>query len=178
MVYGNGRGIVNGWHPATKLAVLGGVIALGFLLLTGENESGSSAVAAVPNGKIDQVSVLIKPVLDERRAAAMPDKSALNAMVGRPLFVSTRRPQQEEFVEFSMNREVETVTIQPEPEMTFVGSLIRDDTVLALVSRGYYGAVESIGVGEEIDGWQVLEIGDRVIALGFEDRRLEFTIFD
>lgn len=172
---------MKGWHPATKLVALGGGLAVVLLLLTGENDSGTAAVAALPQAERMRVVEITAPSSVMRPAAVMPEKHALMAMVERPLFAPTRRPPEQIVLEQEPEREVAPLVVQsvmPEPEMSFVGSLVRDGTVLALVTRGYYGAVETIGLGGEIDGWKVLEIGDRALSLGLEDRRLEYRIFD
>lgn len=159
-----------------------GGLAVIVLLLTGESEPGSSAIAALPQSERARIAEIVEPLRDIRIATPLPQKQDLAVMVERPLFAATRRPiaieqPDDQNVVWEVEPAAPAVVIA-EPEMAFVGSLVRDDTVLALVTRGYYGDVESIGVGEEIDGWRVLDIGDRTISLGLDDRRLEYRIFD
>ena len=167
------------WHPATKITAIAGGLAVVVLLLTGEQESGGSAVAALPRAEPTPIREIAEPLL-QPKVTILPELDILTAMVERPLFASTRR---QAAVEMSHQPQVvvdmrPVPVVIPEPEMTFVGTLVRDNDVLALVTRGYDGSVESIGIGEEIDGWKVVAIDDRAVSLALEDRHLKFSIFE
>lgn len=159
--------------------VIGGLAAV-VLVLTGESDSSSSAIAAPPRVQVAPISTEVEPFNIKRPAPVVPAVEDVAAIVERPLFVASRRPVANELPVAAVVERPRVVvdSAPPEPEMSFIGSLTRGNSVLALVTRGYYAQVESVGVGEEIDGWRVLSIDDRAIALGHGERRLEFRIFE
>lgn len=112
----------------------------------------------------------------ERRA--MPPARSLESMVTRPLFAPDRRPD-DMGIELAMPPPeplVETVDAPTPPTVRFIGSIVEDGQVRALVGDGFN--VRGVTIGEELEGWMVLDIESRRLILGFDDHRLKLTILE
>ncbi|MCB1885005.1 MAG: hypothetical protein KDG89_13570 [Geminicoccaceae bacterium] len=167
-----------GWHPVTKAAVALGVVGVPVLLLTqGGGDAPPVAAARVPQeGRAppaDRMDVSLSVEL-----GMLPPIEAFKAVVERPLFAPTRRPY-----EAPAPVTVAAVPDEPaadgrqEPGIVFVGTVRRGNGVLALANEEATGAIVSLAVGDEVNGWQVLSIEDRTMELGQAGERRKLAIF-
>jgi len=177
---------VKDWHPISKLMVLGGVLAIGYVLVTDGDEKPPVAVAASAEPDLPEAP---------RRLADIPDLPTVppaifalrpigefTAMVDRPLFSPRRRPSEPVLValEPEVRDEVapQAGPVGPlDPSIAFVGSIRRGGESMALITRDGGLVIEAIHAGDDIDGWTVMTIDDRALELGYEDQRYKLEIF-
>jgi len=99
----------------------------------------------------------------------LPPLDAFTAVVERPLFASTRRPPPK----------IESSEASMEPALLFrghfVGSIETSDGLRALFSNG--GKLQSVALGEEIQGWTAIEMNRRRLLLTSDNRVIEFMLF-
>jgi len=171
---------LNNWHPLTKLTLIVGVGASLVLAFTGENDAPRGASAALPQVTTWRSEAPPADAVSGPIASPVPTRDDITEMVARPLFTPSRRAPAafEPVVVEVVEREAGPVeAIVQEPDVAFVGSLVRDGETLAIVSRGVDGNVVSLAVGAKVDGWTVLDIDRHMLVLGYDDRRLEYAIF-
>jgi hypothetical protein len=182
---------VRSWHPLSKIVIVLGVAGVAVAWLTdGEVPVESSPVptrTAAAQGTDDGAAAgsAIEVTPDGGAAPqplvarVLPAEATLSAMVERPLFAPDRRPY-DPAVEVAMLPSPEPVEVTADapapPAVRFIGSIVEDGSVRALVGDGFN--VQSVTLGEEIEGWSVLEIEARRLILGFDDARLELTILE
>ncbi len=183
------------WHPITKLVVALGVVGLAAAWLL---DQGGPVETGAVGGRPAQAEGVGSPAVAPGRAAEagtpgetapvvmlaariLPPEASLDAMVSRPLFAPNRRPP---------DPAVEVAAVpfsdwapEPEPEagpaspsFRFVGSIVEDGRVRAIVSDGFN--VRGVVVGEEVEGWTVQEIEERRLALASDGHELELTILE
>jgi hypothetical protein len=182
---------VRSWHPLSKIVILLGLAGVAVAWLTdgegpvevspaatrtaaaqgaGDGAAASGGTVASSDGEAD-----IPPLV----ARSLPTEASLAAMVERPLFAPDRRPF-DPGTELAMVPPPEpveaTVDAPTPPAVRFIGSIVEDGAVRGLVGDGFN--VRSVTIGEEIEGWSVLDIEARRIILGFDEARLEMTILE
>jgi hypothetical protein len=182
---------VRSWHPLSKIVIVLGIAGVAVAWLTdGDGPVESSPVptrTAAAQGTGDGAAqgngielapdggAAPRPLV----ARTLPAEASLAAMVERPLFAPDRRPYDPE-VEVAMLPPPEPAEVTADapapPAVRFIGSIVEDGGVRALVGDGFN--VQSVTMGEEIEGWSVLEIEARRLILGFDDARLELTILE
>lgn len=179
------------WHPLSKIVIVLGVAGVAVAWLTegdgpaesspvptrtaaaqgtGEGAAAGRGIEVAPDGSAEP-----RPLF----ARSLPAEASLTAMVERPLFAPDRRPY-DPTVEVAMLPPPEPVEMTADapapPAVRFIGSIVEDGGVRALVGDGFN--VQSVTMGEAIEGWSVLEIEARRLILGFDDARLELTILE
>lgn len=168
------------WHPLTKLTLVVGGGAVVVLALMGENDTLPGASAALPQLTTPRAESVSENVVKQPLAMQVPTRDDMTEMVERPLFKPNRRPPPVYEAVVIETVEPQAGPVEPvvqEPDVAFVGSLVRDGETMAIVSHGFDGHVMSLAVGAQVDGWTVLDIDKHVLVLGHDDQRLEYAIF-
>lgn len=179
---------VKDWHPVSKFVAVGGLFALGFVLLTEQQHTNRVAVAAsppriMPNAPGRLLDVPDLPGVDAADSL-LPPADSFVAMVERPLFSPMRRPSEPVMVAIEYVSEIEPAagTDEPagplDPSIAFVGSLKRAGETLALITRESDDFVQAIRPGDSIAGWKVVEVRERSLDLEASGERRRLEIFN
>ena len=163
-----GRSLRN-WHPISKLTAALGLAAVGLLWWTDDRQAGGTTAATRPA----TVHEAKAPDLPPPVTRTLPDLASFHAMVERPLFTVGRRTRSPDST--SLAAESAAPPAAP-PALRFVGSIEQDGAVHAVIEIS--GSRLSLGVGQAIDDWHVLEIDHHRLLLGIADQRREFVIFN
>jgi hypothetical protein len=89
----------------------------------------------------------------------------------RPLFIPGRRP-----LPLPMAHSVEPRLALP-PNLTLFGILVDAEGPSAIVRDTPAGKAVRVRVGDDLDGWKIVQIDDRQLVLSFDGRSVTFTIF-
>lgn len=158
---------------------LAGLVAFWWLDDAGRGEASvvSAAAVARPAAAFASATVPQRDVAIVERV--VPPLDAFAAMVERPLFMPNRQP----YVSGDDFSEMQTSAWQPAPAsgppaptFRFIGSVEENGALRAFV--GDEIGVRGLSIGEEVDGWEVLDIEVRRLVIGAEGERLEFTILE
>jgi len=167
-----------------RLAGLSAVAAVlgGFLVFQGFDHSPTgrggdvpAAVVAAPTG-----TAKLNPLQDL-------DPKAFTAIVDRPLFNPSRQPRPLEPVAIPQPPQVEQPPPPPPPPSAPDGPG-PDDYKLLGVSSGPDGRIAALRIassgdvvfvrkGENVDGWSVVEVGERSVAIGAADSPVTYDLF-
>ncbi|MEZ5823868.1 MAG: hypothetical protein R3C97_03730 [Geminicoccaceae bacterium] len=179
---------VKDWHPVSKFVTIFGILVLGFLLLTEEQHTNRIAAAASPPRDLPQAPGRLLDVPDlpglDTGGYTLPPASRFEAMIERPLFSPMRRPSEPVLVAIEYEPVIEPAAGPDEPvgpldpTIAFVGSLKRSGETLALITREREDYVQAIRTGDEIDGWKVVEVGERSLELEAAGERRRLEIFN
>jgi general secretion pathway protein N len=177
---------VTKWHPATKLLLIAGALAVPYLLWT---QPEDEPVAAVPAGlaaadpapeqaaRTDQAAVPEKPFI-------LPPLERFTAVVERPLFSPTRRmpPIAEPPDEAPASAAPEEAPVAgpsgpEEPDVRFFGTVRQGGKAAALVTFPSTSEVARLAPGDRVGAWEVLEVDGNRLVLGQGDEQRSFEIF-
>jgi hypothetical protein len=87
------------------------------------------------------------------------DLAALNETITRPLFAETRRPPESDPEAPTEQGAVPKANVKTSRfEHTLVGIFIVENNKLALLRPKRRGPLVRVGVGDEIDGWKIIDI--------------------
>lgn len=89
------------------------------------------------------------------------DLAALNETIARPLFAQSRRPPETEKTDTPPAESEQTPTPNvkgSQLQHTLVGIFTTADNKLALLRPKRRGPIVRVGIGDEIDGWKVIDI--------------------
>ncbi|MEK0083354.1 hypothetical protein [Benzoatithermus flavus] len=176
---------VTKWHPATKLLLAVGALAVPYLLWTQPESTPAVAVravepaaAAIPESSAEagQPGTAAAPYV-------MPPLERFTAVVERPLFSPTRRMPDipEPPPEQPQQQVTQTAAPGPsgpgEPDLRFFGTVQQNGKSAALVTYPSTNEVARLVPGDRVGPWEVLAIGRNQLVLGAGDERRTFEIF-
>lgn len=140
------------WRPRTALVLcLLGSICLGLALLiyqelTDPPTPASHVALAEP--------AAVEPLPPEA-VLSLPALELFSALVERPVFSPTRRPEEEEAEESEPTQE----PVSKPPNFSLAGIVISEKgRFVVAVQQGRKGGVVRVGEGRSIDGWKVARI--------------------
>jgi hypothetical protein len=177
---------VTTWHPATKLLLIAGALAVPYLLWT---QPEDETVAAVPAGRVaadaaaeqaaraGQGAVPPKPFI-------LPPLERFTAVVERPLFSPTRRmppiaepPDEAPASAAADQAPLAGPTGPEEPDLRFFGTVRQGGKAAALVTYPATSEVARLSPGDRVGKWQVLEVDGNRLVLGQGGEQRSFEIF-
>jgi general secretion pathway protein N len=167
------------WHPATRLLVGVAILALPYLAWTSFAETPAPAVGAVaPPQDGDPPQPDHEPA-EEPLIQRLPPLERFAAIVERPLFSPTRRPEPVGTpppADDGAADPVPVATGPDEPGIRFVGTVGQGGSMTAVVIRADSGDALRLATGDTIEGWEVAEVTTSELVLRREERRLVLTI--
>lgn len=176
------------WHPLSKLVVIVGGVGLAALLwfdsvsesqpMARVSQSSGEAPEPAPDLPGDTIDLSSPAILVD-----LPPIDQFSATVERPLFSPDRRPfvPVQPVIERTSREPVQPVVTSGtlrEPEIFFVGTVRRNDELIALITPFDDYVVTMLDAGENINGWTAVEIGDRNLVLEQEDEIRHLTILE
>jgi general secretion pathway protein N len=169
------------WHPITKLAVPSGLLAAGWLVVTGPAEAPATAAAARLRDLPAAAEAARPDALGALAALGyqleLPPRESFRAALERPLFAPSRRPP----------AAAEAPPPEPEPvaeprldgprapPFRLIGTVSRRGRTEALVAAAG-GPLERAVVGERVAGWLVTEIGPQHLVVEQEGEQHRLAI--
>jgi general secretion pathway protein N len=173
---------MRGWHPATRMLLGVGVIALPYLAWTSLAETPVPVVDAVASSAGPPAGAP-QPQTDEPQIQRLPAVETFSAMIERPLFSASRRPAPKPAAgagptEPGAGPDGLTAGTQGtgQPAIRFVGTVGRDGAMTAVVIRTAKGDAIQLAAGDVIDGWEVGTVTSSELTLLHEEERLVMTI--
>lgn len=155
------------WHPLVKCVVIGSTFIIGGIGIYDLSGTGSLE----PTSRLAATSSIAfrEDSQQQTEIAPYPDLNDFAETVGRPLFAVARRPMS------TMDWPTEPPSVEDELIVRYVGSISDGEGTTALVN--YMGRLLGIGLGDEIEGWEVVHVEIRrvIFARGSEQR--EFELF-
>lgn len=166
------------WHPLSKLLVPTGLLAVGWLVVSGPAEAPATVAAA----RLRSPSAAAEPGAGDPLGAlgalgyqlALPPRESFRAAIERPLFAPSRRPAPPaEAPAATAEPTASLVEAEPAgPPFRLIGTVGRRGRSEALVAAPGSGSLERVAVGGRIAGWLVSEIGiDHLIVEREGERR-------
>lgn len=171
------------WHPATKLLLAAGALAVPYLLWT---QPETAPAPAAPAAEAPVADAPGGPTQGQPGAApalyVMPPLERFTAVVERPLFSPTRRmpaipeppPEQPASV-------AEAAPAGPsgpeEPDLRFFGTVRQGDRSAALVTFPSTSEVARLVPGDHVGPWAVVEVERNRLVLAIGEERRSFEIF-
>lgn len=142
-------------------------------------QSSSGATVPAPAVQRTPISSLWGTSEADRDIRRLPPVDDFASMVDRPLFAPARRPVDPEPAVADL--ELPPTMVEPaappdQPSVSFIGSIEEDGQVRALLGNG--SNVRGVGLGEEVEGWTVLDIEPRRLTLGLDEEVLQLTILE
>lgn len=111
------------------------------------------------------------------RRTRLPAVDEFWAMVDYPVFVPGRssivvmpEPEMADFTPAVLEE------IKGEPSIRLVGTVVRDNQAMALITDDTNSFLQPVRVGQLIDGWEVEKIDNEQMTLTSGDERLVFSI--
>lgn len=170
------------WHPVTKLVVPSGLLAAGWLVVSGPAEAPATVAAARFRPETAPAEPSPPDALGALAALGyqleLPPREAFRAALERPLFAPSRRPP----------RPAETPVPEAEPAaepalesprappFRLIGTVIRRGRSEALLVAAGGGPLERAGVGAEVAGWLVVEVGPEHLVVERDGERHRLVI--
>jgi hypothetical protein len=175
---------VTKWHPATKLLLAAGVLAVPYLLWTRPEPTPTVAARALDTAEAMPPAGEPAPGRSGAVAApyVMPPLERFTAVVERPLFSPTRRmPAIPEPPPEQPQQAAQTEAPGPsgpgEPDLRFFGTVHQSGRSAALVTFPSTSEVARLTPGDHVGEWEVLAIERNRLVLGIGDERRSFEIF-
>lgn len=173
------KGDMQRWHPATRLLVGVAVLALPYLAWTSFAETPAPAAGVVaPPAEGDAPQPGQEPA-EAPLIQRLPPLERFAAMIERPLFSPTRRPEPVGIPAPSDDGAADpglVATGPDEPGIRFVGTVGQGGSMTAVVIRADSGDALRLATGDRIEGWEVAEVTTSELVLRREERRLVLTI--
>jgi hypothetical protein len=171
------------WHPATKLLVAVGLVAIPYLAWTSLGEAPAAVTVSQRPAVAVAPAVASPQVPGEVTLARLPPVEQFTAMVERPLFSPSRRPGMAPEAELA-GAELQGPEPEPAaevsglPEVRFVGTIGQGGAMTALVvPEGHHDAVK-LRVGDEVAGWRVHSVTASQLVIEQDGERLVLTILE
>lgn len=167
------------WHPATRLVVGVAAVALPYIAWTSfaETPAPTAGVGAPPPD--DAVPADREPA-EEPLILRLPPLERFTAMVERPLFSPTRRPEPVSDAPLPVadgSGGPPVLAADPgAPGIRFVGTVGQDGSMTAVVVRADSGDALRIAAGDTVDGWEVAAVTTSELVLRREEQQLVLTI--
>jgi hypothetical protein len=130
-------------------------------------------LSAMPLRAEDNTSSQGHAVLDNPLAAHSLEE--FSATRDRPLFTRGRRPPA---ALGAVHVAAPPPPPPPSPKLALFGILVEGGEASAVVRGAPAEKAVHVRVGDEIDGWKVVQIAERQIVLSQDDRSITFTMFD
>jgi hypothetical protein len=176
---------VTTWHPATKLLLIAGALAVPYLLWS---QPEDEPVAAVPAGRAAADGAPEQPAPTGQavppKPFILPPLERFTAVVERPLFSPTRRmpplaepPDEAPAASVADRAPVPGPTGPEEPDLRFFGTVLQGGRTAALVTYPATSEVARLSPGDRVGDWQVLEVGGNRLVLGQGGEQRSFEIF-
>ena len=173
------------WHPLSKLVVAVGIVAAVWLLWLETSPNGEpvarAATRAVETSTNNQAEQQVETT-KKSPLVALPPLDRFTAMVERPLFAPGRRTYQAPEPEIAINEKPVVIEQRQEedfldePDIFFVGTVRRNNELLALITPIDDYIVSMLGSGETVNGWSVIEIDDHLLVLKQDDQERRLSI--
>jgi general secretion pathway protein N len=169
---------VTKWHPATKLLMAAALLALPYLLWTGQSDQAPAVAASVTRAAPDAA----EPAAVESPPAQfiLPPLERFTAVVERPLFSPTRRMPSPPPSAADAPAALPEASVSEgplEPELRFFGTVRQSGVAAALVTYPATAEVARLRVGDAVGEWQVIAVDSNRLELGLGEERRSFEIF-
>lgn len=170
------------WHPLTKLVVLSGFLAAGWLLVSGPAQAPATVAAARFRNEAAPVETARPDALGALAALGyqleLPPREAFRAALERPLFAPSRRPARPaEAVAPEVEPEEQPVLEGPRaPPFRLVGTVGRRGRTEALLVAADGARLARAVVGAEVSGWLVVEVGPEHLVVERDGERHRLVI--
>ena len=155
------------WHPLSKLITVVGIIGLSLSWWLEKAEVQKPEMA--DSQKMKNIRIIRETKPRPLEARKLPSIELFQNIVERPLFASTRRPPPIEH-ESELDGDSESVF-----HAYFIGSIEWPYGRRALFSNAQ--GLHSAAVGDEIDGWTLMELEQRRVILSLNNEKIELSIF-
>jgi hypothetical protein len=176
---------VTTWHPATKLLLIAGALAVPYLLWS---QPEDEPVAAVPAGRATADGAPEQPAPTGQavppKPFILPPLERFTAVVERPLFSPTRRmpplaepPDEAPAASVADRAPVLGPTGPEEPDLRFFGTVLQGGKTAALVTYPSTSEVARLSPGDRVGEWEVLEVDGNRLVLGQGGEQRSFEIF-
>jgi hypothetical protein len=160
--------------------VLGGAGIAWLLATDPRNEATVKPVSRTASneiGRLINAEIEVEPVFLLEQRARLPDISQFWAMVEYPVFVPARNSmvmsaQVHSPVEVERTLEI----LKDPPPVRLVGTVVRSDRTMALITDEGHSFLRPVYLGEEIDGWSVEAIDGESLLLTRGDQSHVFSI--
>ncbi len=139
--------------------------------------------AAIRIGLLSGILATTGAALADGRPGADPEMEPYRAIVERPLFRPGRRPEPPAPV---VRAAVDPAAVEPEagdlspadPGLAFLGTVLHDGRIVALVALPDRTEPLRLTVGSEIAGWRVTGIEPTRLVIETDDAYEEYTILE
>lgn len=170
------------WHPLTKLVVLSGSLAAGWLVVSGPAQAPATVAAARFRNEPVRTDTPRPDALGALAALGyqleLPPRESFRAALERPLFAPSRRPPRpaEDPVP-EVEPDEQPVFEGPRvPQFRLVGTVSRRGRTEALLEVPDGGLLERAVVGAEVVGWLVVEVGPEHLVVERDGERHRLAI--
>src|ERR1700722_9305233 len=121
----------------------------------------------------------LSPKSNPSAAAANPiaeqSLQALSATLKRPLFAPSRQAPAPSPTPVA--RSDPPPAPPPEPAVTLLGTIVDGQSSQAILRADGAGKDRHVRLGDDVDGWKVVDIGERHMSLTLNDRTLSVDLF-
>ena len=173
---------VTPWHPVTKALVGVVIVVVPYLAWTSLGEAPAAVAATAQRVTAPEAANVVAQAnsLEARVLRQLPPLEQFTTMVDRPLFSPTRRSPDRatNLIAISdMPKEMaDQASAASAPAVRFVGTIGQDGGMTALILHDESPAVSRLVVGDEVEGWRVIEVMACELVLEQEAERLVLTI--
>ena len=162
----------------TGAALAAALLALPYLLWTGQSEQAPAVAASVTLAAPDAAE--LAAVEPPPAQFMLPPLERFTAVVERPLFSPTRRMPAQAASEPDAPAAMPEAPVAEgplEPELRFFGTVRQGGSAAALVTYPATAEVARLRVGDAVGEWQVIAVDRNHLELGLGEERRSFEIF-